>query len=82
MNYRPISLLNNDYKIGACVLAAKLKNFLVKNINEEQAGFLPAHQIKGNPRFFLNAVEYFYKNPDKEVSFFFVNAEKAFDNLN
>lgn len=47
-NYWPISLLNDDYKIGACVLANRLKVFLVEYIDEEQLGFLPSHQIKDN----------------------------------
>lgn len=36
-NYRPISLLNNDYKIFARILKIFLKDF----VGEEQAGFLP-----------------------------------------
>lgn len=30
----------------------------------------------------INAIEYYDKNPRKEVAFFFIDAEKAFDTLN
>lgn len=52
-NYHPVSLLNNDYKIGARVLAARLRNFLVKCINEEQVGFLLARKIKDVKGFYI-----------------------------
>lgn len=52
-NYCPISLLNDDYKIGAPVLARRLKNFLVDYINDEQTGILPVQQIKDNHRYFF-----------------------------
>lgn len=38
-NYRPISLANDDYKIGTCVLANRLKIFVVEYIDEEHSGF-------------------------------------------
>lgn len=64
------------------MLASRLKRFLTNYINKEQAGFLPKHQIKDNLRFLMNAIEYYDKNPDKKVRVFFVDTEKAFDNVN
>lgn len=51
-------------------------------IYEDQVGFLPNRQLRENVRFIIDAVEYYDKNSDHEVSFFFVDAEKAFDNIN
>uniref|UniRef100_A0A803TXE0 Reverse transcriptase domain-containing protein n=1 Tax=Anolis carolinensis TaxID=28377 RepID=A0A803TXE0_ANOCA len=81
-NYRPISLLNTDYKIFTSILAARLKEVLKDRIKEEQAGFLPGRHMRENIRTILNAIEFYDKNPQKEIAFLFLDAEKAFDNVN
>uniref|UniRef100_A0A670ZBU0 Uncharacterized protein n=1 Tax=Pseudonaja textilis TaxID=8673 RepID=A0A670ZBU0_PSETE len=43
-NYRPISLLNSDYKIFASILAERLKRYLNNFIHADQNGFLPKRQ--------------------------------------
>ena len=39
-NWRPISLLNTDYKLLSGVLALRMKNILSKLIGDHQKGFL------------------------------------------
>ena len=39
-NWRPITLLNCDYKIAAKAIAGRIKKVLPKIINEDQTGFL------------------------------------------
>lgn len=56
-----------------------MKIFL-KEFIEEQAGFSPNRQIKDNLRVVIDTIEFYDKRPEKEV--FFVDVEKAFDNLN
>uniref|UniRef100_A0A670JBZ4 Reverse transcriptase domain-containing protein n=1 Tax=Podarcis muralis TaxID=64176 RepID=A0A670JBZ4_PODMU len=80
-NYRPISLLNTDYKIFAGILAKRLKKILVRIIHEDQAGFLPGRQLRNNIRNVINIIEYLSDRGDKQVSLIFVDAEKAFDNV-
>lgn len=80
--YRPISLLNTDYKIFAKILLERLKEFLKSFVNEDQAGFLPGRQIRDDLRVLLDAVEYYDKKIGKKVAFLFLDAEKAFDNVN
>uniref|UniRef100_A0A803T714 Reverse transcriptase domain-containing protein n=1 Tax=Anolis carolinensis TaxID=28377 RepID=A0A803T714_ANOCA len=81
-NYRPISLLNADYKIFASILADRLKEVLKVRIAEDQSGFLPGRQMRENIRNILNVIEYYEKNNRKEIAFLFLDAEKAFDNVN
>uniref|UniRef100_A0A803TMV4 Reverse transcriptase domain-containing protein n=1 Tax=Anolis carolinensis TaxID=28377 RepID=A0A803TMV4_ANOCA len=80
--YRPISLLNTDYKIFSKILANRLKEFLEGWIGEDQTGFLPARTIKDNVRIIIDALEFYEHHNQKEVGFLSVDAEKAFDNLN
>uniref|UniRef100_A0A670ICM2 Reverse transcriptase domain-containing protein n=1 Tax=Podarcis muralis TaxID=64176 RepID=A0A670ICM2_PODMU len=80
-NYRPISLLNTDYKIFAGILAKRLKKILIKIIHKDQQGFLPGRQIKNNIRNIVNVIEYLSDRCDKPASLIFVDAEKAFDNV-
>uniref|UniRef100_A0A803SRA5 Reverse transcriptase domain-containing protein n=1 Tax=Anolis carolinensis TaxID=28377 RepID=A0A803SRA5_ANOCA len=81
-NYRPISLLNNDYKIYTKILAERFTTFLKDWISEDQAGFLPNRSTKDNIRIILDAIEYYDQNHQKEVGFLSLDAEKAFDNVN
>lgn len=82
-NYRPISLLNIDYKIFAKLLEEGLKEFLKRFIKEDQARFLPGKEIRDSLRILLDSVEYYDKKSEKkQLYFFFLDAEKAFDNVN
>ncbi len=47
-NWRPISLLNVDYKIGTKVLASRLKNVLSLVLNADQTCGVPGCSILDN----------------------------------
>uniref|UniRef100_A0A803T1R0 Reverse transcriptase domain-containing protein n=1 Tax=Anolis carolinensis TaxID=28377 RepID=A0A803T1R0_ANOCA len=81
-NYRPISLLNIDYKIFSSILANRLKSTLSNWINADQAGFLPGRQIKDNTRIILNIIEHIQNTKLKKGALLLLDAEKAFDGLN
>lgn len=59
-SYRPISVLNVDYKIMAKVLARRLESILPKVINPDQAGFVKSRYGSDNVRHTPNAIHYFH----------------------
>lgn len=81
-DFRPISLLNVDDKIFTKILAERLKKILKEIIGTDQTGVLPRRHLRDNLRTVLNIIEYGDKSPMKKLGFFFLNAEKVFDNLN
>ena len=47
-NYRPITLLNTDYKIIAKAFALRLREVIGKVVGENQRGFIPQRDIRAN----------------------------------
>uniref|UniRef100_A0A670IGH0 Reverse transcriptase domain-containing protein n=2 Tax=Podarcis muralis TaxID=64176 RepID=A0A670IGH0_PODMU len=80
-NYRPISLLNVDYKIFADILAKRFKKVLMEKIHKNQAGFLPKRHLADNVRNIIDILEKLEVNINTKAVLIFVDAEKAFDNI-
>ena len=79
-SYRPISLINTDYKIIAKVMANRLKIFLHEIINDDQTGFMKRRNIGCNIRTIINFIEYCNGN-DIPGSIVLLDIEKAFDSV-
>ena len=79
-NWRPISLLNTDYKIIAKVLANRLQSVLPHIISPDQSGYLKGRNIGNNLRNILDIIEY-TKEFNIEGMIIFVDFEKAFDTV-
>ena len=79
-NYRPISLLNCDYKIIAAILAKRLQTVLCKIINENQSGYLKGRFIGNNIRLTCDIFEY-AEIFNKPGAIIMLDYEKAFDTL-
>lgn len=91
-NWRPISLLNNDYKILALIFAKRIKITLNTIIDETQSGFMKNRHITNNIRLVLDILDYsdlvleesfilfldFYKAFDTVEHLFIVNALEKF----
>lgn len=79
-NWRPISLLNNDYKIFALVLANRLKSVLDTVIDECQSSFMQDRHISNNIRLVLDILD--YSDLIQNGSYIlFLDFYKAFDSL-
>ena len=79
-NWRPISLLNADYKIITSVLAKRLKTVLSNIISLDQKGFLKDRYMEENTRFIYDLIEY-CKHTKRDGSLLLIDFEKAFDSI-
>lgn len=79
-NWRPICLLNNDYKIFALILARRLKLVLNSVIAETQSGFMPKRHITNNIRLVLDLLDYSDLTEDNGF-ILFLDFCKAFDTI-
>lgn len=78
-SYRPISLLNVDFKILSKILALRLQTVLSPIIDPDQTGFMPNRQSFHNTRRLLNITASSCSlSPEVVVS---LDAEKAFDRM-
>jgi hypothetical protein len=57
-NWRPLTLLNCDYKIISKLLAERLKNVLTKLIHPDQKGFVKGRNINEANRMIQDIIQY------------------------
>lgn len=57
-NWRPITLLCNDYKLLALVYANRLKHVIGKLIEEYQSAFIKGRYIHNHIRLILDMMDY------------------------
>ena len=79
-NWRPIALLNTDYKIGAKCIASRIKTVLNYVVSTEQSGFIKGRYIGENVRVILDLIE-FCNVYSINGALIFLDYEKAFDSL-
>ena len=79
-NWRPISLLNTDYKIATKAIANRIKQILPTIIDDTQTGFMKDRYIGENVRILEELLDY-VENEDKPCLLFFSDFEKAFDSI-
>ena len=79
-NWRPISLLNVDYKLLSKVLAKRMELILAKLIHTDQTGFISGRYIGQNIRLLSDIMEF---SDCKKIQgiLLLVDFEKAFDTL-
>ena len=79
-NWRPISLLNVDYKIVSKTLAMRVESVIHKLIHIDQSGFVKGRNIAESVRTIQDIIDYTkYKNIPGLL--LFLDFEKAFDSL-
>ena len=79
-SYRPITLLNSDYKIAASVLASRFAAPLSSVIDSPQTAFLPGRWIGDNVLAHLEEIDYLMAAQEPGV-IVFLDLAKAFDRI-
>ena len=79
-NYRPVTLLNSDYKIFTKILTARLKTVVTQLIDPMQTGFVPGRFIAENSQF-MRLLQAILDERDDPGLFLFLDMEKAFDRV-
>jgi hypothetical protein len=79
-NWRPISLLNTDYKILAKLFANRLQKVISSCVSEDQSGYIKGRYIGENIRLILDIIEYTNLKIDPGI-IIFLDFEKAFDSI-
>ena len=79
-NWRPLSILNSDYKIYAKIIADRLQMVLPYLIHYDQSGFMKGRNIANNLSNLLTVIEYCQQNEVKVV-LTAIDFEKAFDTV-
>ena len=79
-SWRPLSILNTDYKIIAKVLSTRLKSVLKEIINPDQVGYMKERLCGENTRLISDVIEYCtIKNLPSII--LLADFEKAFDSV-
>ena len=79
-NWRPLTLLNCDYKIILKLLAERLKNVLTKLIHPYQKGFVKGRNINEANRMIQDIIRY-VDEENEEGIIVFLDQQKAFDRV-
>jgi len=79
-NYRPITLLNTDYKIYTKTIAKKLAIVAPTIVHEDQAGFIPKRSLYDHTRTTQMVIEY-CEIAEEDGCIIALDQEKAYDKI-
>ena len=80
-NYRPITLLNGDYKILTRILAKRMLRIVTQFVSDNQIGFVPRTFI-AESTMLMKLIQAHLESIDEGGLLVFLDMEKAFDRCN
>ena len=79
-NYRPITLLNADYKIYTKILTMRLSRVVRSIVHPDQAGFIPQRQITDHTQLCRVMIDY-AEATEEDGAIVALDQEKAYDKV-
>lgn len=79
-NYRPVSVLNIDYKLFTAIFSQRLEKILPDIIHQDQTGFIKHRMTQDNIRKTFHILNHVEQNKI-ETAMLSLDAEKAFDSV-
>ena len=79
-NYRPVTLLNTDYKLLTKILTMRLSTIAVNLIHQSQAGFVPGRQIADHAKL-VRLLMQFAETKNQNGLIIALDQEKAYDKI-
>uniref|UniRef100_A0A3B4H6H7 Reverse transcriptase domain-containing protein n=1 Tax=Pundamilia nyererei TaxID=303518 RepID=A0A3B4H6H7_9CICH len=80
-SYRPISVLNIDYRLFISIMAKRMEEILPDLISNDQTGFIRRRQTQDNIRRTLHVIHQIQTSKSTAM-LMSIDAEKAFDSVN
>jgi exonuclease III len=80
-NYRPITLLNTDYKLMTKILSIRLTAVAPVMVHPDQAGFMPGRSIFDHIRLAQTMISYAESIKDADGYIIALDQEKAYDRI-
>lgn len=79
-SYRPLSVLNVDYRLYTSIMARRMEDLMPNLINQDQSGFIRQRQTNDNIRRTLHVMNHIRRNKITAM-ILSLDAEKAFDSV-
>lgn len=79
-SYRPLSVLNVDYRLFTSIMARRMEELMPNLIHKDQSGFICQRQTQDNIRRTLHVMNHIRRNKLKAM-ILSLDAEKAFNSV-